>query len=122
MRVKSLDKILLFLVIILVTFGFLIFSSASLGLLSRDGADFSSVAFNQFLFGIIGGSTAMFMMSNIYYRHLRRFAFYIFIASLVLTSLVFIPGLGNSHGGATRWIDIGSFSFLKSVSCMLFAK
>ena len=111
MRVKSIDKVLLFLVIILVTFGFLIFSSASLGLLSRDGANFSSVAFNQFLFGIIGGSTAMFMMSNIYYRHLRRFAFYIFIASLVLTSLVFIPGLGVSHGGATRWIDIGSSSF-----------
>ena len=111
MRVKPIDKVLLVLVITLVAFGFLIFSSASLGLLSRNGANFSNVAFNQFLFGIVGGGIAMFMMSNIYYRHLRRFAFYIFIASLILTLMVFIPDLGTSHGGATRWIEIGNFSF-----------
>ncbi len=110
MHSKSVDAILLGLVIALVIGGFLIFSSASLGLLARDGASFSSVAFNQFLFGIVGGGIALFLMSSLYYRNLRQYAFYIFIASLLLTLSVFIPGFGSSHGGATRWIEIAGFS------------
>ena len=46
----SLDRTLLILTLILVVSGLLIFSSASLGLLARDGARFSSVALNQILF------------------------------------------------------------------------
>ena len=110
MKAKPVDKILLALVIILVVGGFLIFSSASLGLLSRSGASFSSVAFNQFLFGIAGGGLAMFLMSNVFYRNLRQYAFYIFIFSILITLAVFIPGIGATHGGATRWINIFGFS------------
>lgn len=104
---KSVDTILLSIIAILVGGGFLIFSSASLGLLAREGASFASVAFSQFLFGIIGGTVAMFLTSNIYYRHWRKYAFYIFLFTLLLTAAVFIPGLGLTHGGATRWLDLG---------------
>jgi len=104
------DTILLGLVILLVGGGFLIFSSASLGLLAREGASFSSVASNQFLFGIVGGGLALFALSSLHYRHLRRYAFYIFTATVLLTLAVFIPGLGASHGGATRWLELGGFS------------
>jgi cell division protein FtsW len=110
MKAKSVDTILLALVIVLVVSGFLIFSSASLGLLARSGASFSSVAFNQFLFGIVGGGLSMFLMSNIYYRNLRLYAFYIFIFSVLITLAVFIPGIGATHGGATRWINVFGFS------------
>ncbi len=95
----------------LVAIGFFIFSSASLGLLAREGARFSSVALNQILFGIVGGSIALFLMSGLHYRILRQYAFYIFLGTLLITLLVFMPGLGFSHGGAKRWILIGSFSF-----------
>jgi cell division protein FtsW len=91
-------------------FGFLIFSSASLGLLARDGASFGSVAGSQFLFGIVGGGLALFGLSSLHYRHLRKYAFYIFLVTVVLTLAVFIPGLGMTHGGATRWISIGGFT------------
>ncbi len=104
---KSVDSILIVIITLLVGAGFLIFSSASLGLLARDGASFSSVAFSQFVFGIIGGGVALFITSNIYYRHWRRFAFYIFLLSLIATAAVFIPGIGMSHGGATRWLNLG---------------
>jgi cell division protein FtsW len=104
---KSVDSILIIIVALLVAAGFLIFSSASLGLLARDGASFGSVAFNQFAFGIVGGGIALFITSNIYYRHWRRFAFYIFLLSLIATAAVFIPGIGMSHGGATRWLNLG---------------
>jgi cell division protein FtsW len=110
MKAKSVDTILLGLVFVLVVSGFLIFSSASLGLLARSGASFSSVAFNQFLFGIVGGGLSLFLMSNIYYRNLRSYAFYIFIFSILITLAVFIPGIGAAHGGATRWINIFGFS------------
>lgn len=104
---KSFDSTLAILVFILVVGGFFIFSSASLGLLARGGASFSSVAFSQFFFGIVGGGIAMLVMSNIYYRNWRQYAFYIFIATALFTLAVFIPGLGMEHGGATRWLDLG---------------
>lgn len=108
---KSVDRTLLILILLLVVCGFFIFSSASLGLLAREGARFSSVAFNQIVFGIIGGGVAMFVASQIFYRNWRKYAFYIFIASMLLTLAVFIPGLGLEHGGARRWIQIAGFSF-----------
>ena len=107
---KGVDRILLGIILTLVIVGFFIFTSASLGLLAREGARFSSVAFTQIMFGMIGGGIAMFLMSQIYYRNWRKYAFYLFIVSLVLTALVFTP-LGFSHGGAQRWIIIGGFSF-----------
>ncbi len=104
---KSIDSILLILVTVLVISGFFIFSSASLGLLARSGASFGSVAFSQFFFGIVGGGIAMLITSNIYYRNWRQYAFYIFIATALFTLAVFIPGIGMTHGGATRWINLG---------------
>lgn len=108
---KGVDRTLLGIVLLLVVSGFFIFSSASLGLLARDGASFSSVAFSQVFFGIIGGGIAMFFASQIYYRNWRKFAFYIFVFTVILTLCVFIPGLGMEHGGAQRWIRLGGFSF-----------
>lgn len=107
---RPIDRILLILVLLLITCGFFIFSSASLGLLAREGARFSSVALNQFLFGIVGGVGALFLMSSVYYRNLRQYAFYIFACTLFLTLLVFVPHIGFSFNGATRWISIGSFT------------
>ncbi len=104
---KSIDSILLILVFVMVVIGFFIFSSASLGLLARSGASFGSVAFSQFFFGIVGGGIAMLITSNVFYRNWRQYAFYIFVATALFTLAVFIPGLGMTHGGATRWIDIG---------------
>lgn len=104
---KSVDTVLLAIIGIMVAVGFLIFSSASLGLMARDGASFGSVAFSQFLFGIVGGLGALFVTSNIYYRNWRKYAVYIFALSLLATLAVFIPGLGMTHAGATRWLDLG---------------
>lgn len=108
---KKIDTILLLLIGVLVIGGFLIFSSASLGLLAREGARFSSVAFNQIVFGIIGGLSAMFVISQIHYKTWSKYAFYIFLFTLLLTAAVFIPGIGFEHAGAKRWIVIGGFSF-----------
>lgn len=109
-RGKQVDKIFLGLVGILLVAGFLIFTSASLGLLARTGASFSSVATNQLLALLIGCSLA-FGVSKIRYVFWRKLSFFIFIFSLVLTLLVFVPGIGLEHGGGKRWIDLKFFSF-----------
>lgn len=107
---KAIDRPLLILVALLVLTGFFIFSSASLGLLAREGARFSSVALSQILFGIVGGTIALSVAANIHYRTWRKYAFYLMLGALVLTLLVFTP-LGMEHGGAKRWVMLGSFSF-----------
>lgn len=108
---KKVDRPFLISVIILVVGGFLIFSSASLALLAESEAQFSSVLFNQTFFGLFLGSIAALIISRVHYRFWRRHAFYIFLGGIALTSLIFIPGLGLEHGGATRWIGIGNFTF-----------
>lgn len=109
---NGVDRILLFITIALVAIGFLVFSSASLGLLARNGASFSSVAFSQITFGIIGGGAALFLFSQLYYRNLRKYAFYIFLFSILLTLLVFTPlGLELQGSSVRRWISLGGFSF-----------
>ena len=106
----SIDRSLLILTVLLVVCGFFIFSSASLGLLARDGARFSGVAMNQFLFGIIGGTIALLITSSVHYRFWRQYAFYLCIATALLTLAVFIPGIGFEHGGANRWLHLGPVS------------
>lgn len=111
---KRVDTILLVIVLALVFGGIFIFSSASLGLLAREGARFQSVAFSQIVFGIGGGLFAMFCTSQIHYRFWRKYAFYIFLFAIILNLLVFMPGIGFEHGGAHRWLSIAGFSFQPS--------
>jgi len=91
--------------------GFFIFSSASLGLLTKGGDQYSSVAFSQTFFGLFLGTFAMIIASRIQYKNWRKYAFYLFIFSILLNLLVFVPGIGFEHGGAKRWIIILGFSF-----------
>ncbi len=108
---RTSDRFFLVTTIILVVLGLAIFTSASLGLLAKNGASFGSVALKQFLVGILGGSIALITLSNIHYRQLKKYSFYIFFASLILSLFVFVPYFGMEHGGAKRWISLGFFSF-----------
>lgn len=108
---KKIDRPLLITVIILLAVGFFIFCSASLGLLARNGATFSSVAFNQIFFGLFLGGLSCFLFSHINYKYWKKYSFYLLVASTLLTLLVFVPGIGFEHGGAHRWIKVSSFTF-----------
>ena len=109
-RVKV-DIPFLISVAILAIIGYLIFTSASFGLLSKQSAKYSNVTISQTLFGLVFGTLACFIISKIDYKIYRRYAFFIFLASIIVTLLVFVPGLGVEHGGARRWIYLGSLSF-----------
>ena len=53
----------------------------------------------------------MYFCLKINYKFWRKYAFYFFLGSILLTAAVFIPKLGLSHGGAERWIKLGPISF-----------
>lgn len=108
------DKTIIFLVLTLVVFGFLIFSSAAFGLLTRSSASLSSVLFNQFALGLGGGVVLGLLIYLLPVQVMRKYAIYAFGFFVLLTLLVFIRGIGFEHNGAARWIHIGSFSLQPS--------
>lgn len=106
---RSVDRIFLGIVGLLVVSGVFIFSSALLGLVAQ-GTSFGSAAFRQFGLGLAGGGAALWVATRIPYRSFRKVSLYIFLASAALTALVFVPSIGVSHGGAARWISLGGFT------------
>ncbi len=109
-RGKNVDRIFLGIVGVLLVAGLVIFTSASLGLLARTGASFSSVAVSQ-LVAIAIGCVLAYVISKIPYTLWRRYSFYIFLVSIVLTLLVFVPHIGLQFGGGKRWIGFAGVSF-----------
>jgi cell division protein FtsW len=108
---KGVDMPFLLVASALVGGGLLIFTSAALGLLARDGASFSSVAVSQLFLGLLGGSVALLVLSRIDYRIWRPYTPYFFAAAMGLTLLTFVPGIGLTLRGASRWIEVGGFTF-----------
>ncbi len=105
-RKKALDVWFLTIVLIISLGGFLIFLSASTGLLAQENYSFAKIVLTQSI-ALILGLGLLFLLSHIHYRFWRKYSLVILIFSIVLSLLVFIPGLGLQHGGAVRWISIG---------------
>lgn len=107
---ERVDKPLLITVILLLLFGLVIFGSAALGVLAVNEVKFYSVIKTQLIYALVGGSIALALGAMIPYRLYFKYAYYLFGAAIFVTSLVFIPGLQMYHGGAHRWITLGSLS------------
>lgn len=112
---KHFDKTFLWIILLLGGVGFIIFTSASLGLLARSNSElFTSVAWKQLVLGLGLGLGLLFSIAHIKYGFWRKYAFYIFLGTIILTLMVFVPGIGLNHNGATRWINLGFISFQPS--------
>lgn len=107
----SLDKFFLLIVLLLVSLGFFLFTSAAMGLLEKGTEYFWVVFIKQVVLGLLGGLLMLFLFSKQNYQIYKKFAFYLFVLALLVSCLVFVPGIGIKHGGASRWLDIFGFSF-----------
>ncbi len=115
------DSVFLLVVCFLVVGGLLIFTSAALGLLARGGqATFTGVAVSQVLLGFVCGGIAMLFLSRIDYRFWRQYTPYFFAIAMGLTLLTFVPHIGLSLKGASRWLQLGPLSF-QPVEALKFA-
>lgn len=111
MKKNKIDKIFLGIVIALVVIGVIMFTSSSLGILARSQTKFYSVLLGQFIFGLLGGLVALYLGLKIPYKFWREYSLPLFIGSIILTALVFVPGLAFSHGGARRWVSVFGYTF-----------
>ncbi len=108
---RPVDRFFLGIIGALVFFGALAFVSASLGVLAHNESTFWSITFNQLVLGLLLGIIAMLVTARIPYTFWKSYAFPIFVFTLLLMPLVFVPHIGFSHGGARRWVDIGPINF-----------
>jgi cell division protein FtsW len=101
---------LLLVTLILVTVGTaMIYSSSSIIALERfkDGQYFLK---KQILFVFLG-LISMVFMTKIPYWQLKKWAYPGMLLSLILLAILLIPNVGIKRGGATRWLNMGVFSF-----------
>jgi cell division protein FtsW len=110
-QTKGIDRVFLSIILILAIFGFAVFTSASMGILAKDSAKFTSIIFKQIFWGLFIGSLACYLISKLDYKILKRYSFYIFVLSVISMILVFVPHLGISLNGAKRWISIVGITF-----------
>ncbi len=68
------------------------------------------------LLGFVIGTIAMLFCGKINYRKLsgKKVRWVALILPIILLGLVFVPGIGKSNYGATRWIGVGGFTLQPS--------
>lgn len=64
--------------------------------------------------GVVLGIVAMIGTCLFSYKKLQKIRYYLIGVSIILLLAVFIPGLGITNYGATRWIGLGAFTLQPS--------
>jgi cell division protein FtsW len=105
------DPVLLVVVLALLCIGLVMVYSAS-SFISASNFDDASYYFQKQLLGAVLGVIVMLVTMRIDYRVWRRFSLLGLVVSLPLLALVLM--VGSNIYGATRWLDLGFFSFQPS--------
>ncbi len=107
------DLFFLIAVIVLAAYGCVcVYSASSYNAKVQYGDEF--FFFKKQILGFVLGLAAMIAVSFLDYRRLKKLGLPAVLVSLVLLALVFVPGVGKSNYGATRWIGVGSFTIQPS--------
>ena len=114
MHNKDVDKSLLTIVLLLLATGLVMISSA--GVIysqTRFGDDYWFFK-HQLFYGVIPGLVMLYFFQKIDYHFWKKMAVPMFFLSIIFLILVFVPGIGSRVYGASRWIQLGPFSFQPS--------
>lgn len=106
------DLPFLALSILLTALGLVMIFSASYARALYETGDSAYFFKRQLMFAIVGVA-AMLVISRMRPELLRKLAFPVLGVSILFLLLVFVPGIGQSENGATRWVRLG-FSFQPS--------
>ncbi len=110
MKVHQPDYFFISAVFVLVVFGLVVLSSASVVISQETFGENYYFLKHQLIYGLLIGLVAFFVVQRINYRFWQKLAFPLMILGLILLALVFLPGIGYGHGEAKRWISLGPFS------------
>ncbi len=111
LKAKKIDKRFFIITLVLLTVGLISYVSASFGVYTENKTMFRAMMIRHVGLGVFGGLISMFIFSRIPYTFWKKMAPYIYILGIIITLLVFVPGIGFRHGGARRWISLGFLSF-----------
>jgi cell division protein FtsW len=114
MHSKNVDKTLLSVVLILLAFGLVMIASAGVIYSETRFADAYYFFKHQLFFGVIPGLLVLYIFSKVDYHFWRKISVLFFFISVIFLILVFVPGIGSRIYGASRWIQLGPFSFQPS--------
>ncbi len=96
---------------LLVALGLIFLSSASAPLAYERFHNRSYYLWHQALAGVVPGIIAFGITARLRRTALQRAAVPVFLASLVLLVLLFIPGLAVTYGRTRSWLGIGPLTF-----------
>lgn len=121
---KSVDYLFAGVIITLIIVGLFVFFSASLQSIGQ--AKWNSLMLHQLVYSLFVGGSLLYVFSHFQYKKLSQYSIGLIVVAYTLCLLVFIPGLGMSHGGGQRWIDLGFTNFqpgetLKFATVIFFA-
>jgi len=105
------DRIFAIIVLILVVGGIALFASASLGLLARVNGSPWRLMVSQIALGLIPGLFFLAVFRFMPPKRLESIIAPLYVLSIILTLLVFVPHVGVSINGARRWIDLHFTTF-----------
>jgi cell division protein FtsW len=105
------DYFLLALVFILTLSGLVILASASSELGKIRFNDSYYYLKHQVLYGLSIGLAGFIAAFFINYQIYKKLALWFLLGNILLLIMVFIPHVGVSSGGASRWLNIGGFLF-----------
>ena len=112
-KFKQLDFTLLFVTIILVIFGVIMVYSASCYTAEIQYGNDKFFMIKQITGGLLG-LTCLIFMTFVDYHKLEKLKWIVLAVSIILLIMVFIPGIGFSNYGATRWIRLPGFTIQPS--------
>ncbi|MBI2624310.1 putative lipid II flippase FtsW [Candidatus Parcubacteria bacterium] len=100
------DYLLIGLVAALIGYGLLVLASAS-AVVSQDRFGTPYFFLRRQLISLGIGIVLFLVLQRIPYASLRRYAPLFLVLSVLLLILVFVPQIGFSSGGASRWLQFG---------------
>lgn len=113
-REQKADSYLIGAVVALIIVGLVMISSAGVVYSETRFGDGYYFFKHQFFYGVLPGFLALYIFQKVDYHFWKKMAVPFFFLSVVGLILVFAPGVGSKIYGASRWLQLGPFSFQPS--------
>jgi len=113
-RLHQPDYVLIFLLGLIIFIGLVFLSSSSSVIAYQKFKDSFFLLKHQLFYGVLPGLIIFFLLAKIDYHCYKKIAVPLFLITLFLLLIVFVPRLGMARGGARRWVHFGNFAFQPS--------
>jgi len=106
---KKFNYLLFFLIVFMVGFSFLFLACLSAPASLQRFGNTNYYLFHQLLFGLLPAVVTGIIGYKISLKFLKKCAPVLVLLNLIALFLVFLPKIGTSAGGASRWLGMGIF-------------